>query len=128
MIKNTKKRNEILMIIQNTNKPLTAQEIYDAIFPTTSINLSTVYRNLELLCQENILLKEIRNDKKSYYQMNSYIHKHRVICTKCHCDIIISDCPLKKLENAIEKSTGYQLTSHIFELSGICPQCQSKEK
>lgn len=128
MIKNTKKRIEILTIIQNAKEPLTAQEIYNRMQFNTSINLSTIYRTLDLLSNDNLLLKETRNDKKSYYQINSNVHKHRVICTKCHADVIISDCPLKQFERNIEKTTGYQLTNHIFELSGICPHCQSKTK
>lgn len=128
MIKNTKKRNEILKIIQNNKVPITAQEIYNKICSKYQINLSTIYRTLNLLTKENLLLREIRNDKKSYYQINNNIHKHRIICTKCNSDVIISNCPLKKLEATIEKETGYKLTSHIFELRGLCPNCKVKIK
>lgn len=128
MVKNTKKRNEILKIIKDNKVPITAQEIYNSIYLNTSINLSTIYRTLDLLTNENIVIKEIRDDKKAYYQINNNIHKHRIICTKCNSDIMISNCPLKELENAIEKETGYKLTSHTFELRGLCPNCKSKLK
>lgn len=128
MIRNTKKRNEIINIIQGSSTPISAQEIYNKMSKNTTINLSTIYRTLELLTKENVLLQEIRNDKISYYQINNNVHKHRIICTKCNSNTIIDECPLKELEEHIKKDTGYKLTNHTFEVMGICPKCQSKIK
>lgn len=128
MIRHTKKREILIDIIKKENKPLTATNLYDICKEKNiPINLSTIYRFLNDLLNNNILIKEIRQDKNSYYEFNTKKHKHHIICEKCHKEVPLDICPLNQLENQILSSTGYKITSHTLEFRGICKECRNKK-
>ena len=58
-LKNTKKRQTILSILEKARKPLTAEEIYDKTIGHTRMSFSTVYRTLGALTEKQILMKEL---------------------------------------------------------------------
>ena len=50
-LKNTRQRSNILKIIASSHKPVTAEEIFEILkSEKTNINLSTIYRTLNILC------------------------------------------------------------------------------
>ena len=116
-LKNTKHRNDILNVISNSVLPLSAEEIYRV---NNNINLSTIYRTLNILTNKEVLIKE-NNNGVYYYQLNNHHHKHILVCSECSEKILIEDCPVNT--NKIAKSTGYKITGHNVELTSICPKC-----
>lgn len=122
-IKITKQRKSILEILENIDKPLAAEEIHTRLSDDTDMDLSTVYRNLNLLEEKNVLLKSSVNGI-SFYQLNNEDHKHFITCNICHKKFIIENCPVHDLEDIIEDETGFIIKGHNFEFSGICPDCQ----
>lgn len=122
-IKITKQRKSILEILENIDKPLAAEEIHTRLSDDTEMDLSTVYRNLNLLEEKNVLLKSSANGI-SFYQLNNEDHKHFITCNICHKKFIIENCPVHDLEDIIEDETGFIIKGHNFEFSGICPDCQ----
>ena len=122
-IKITKQRKSILEILENIDKPLAAEEIHTRLSDDTDMDLSTVYRNLNLLEEKNVLLKSSANGI-SFYQLNNEDHKHFITCNICHKKFIIENCPVHDLEDIIEDETGFIIKGHNFEFSGICPDCQ----
>lgn len=125
-LKNTKKRQIILTILEKAHKPLTAEEIYTETIGHTHMSFSTVYRSLGALTEKQILMKELMQDGKTYYQFNNNHHKHLLVCNICGEIIPIEGCPLHKLENDLISKTGYIITGHSLEFNGICPQCTEK--
>lgn len=124
----TKQRKLILETLLGFPNPLSAEEIFNLIKDEIRLDLSTVYRNLNTLEENEILLKTTDLDSISYYQINNDKHKHFITCTSCHKKFIIENCPVHSLEEKIEDETGFILTGHNFEFTGICPDCQRKEK
>lgn len=122
-LKNTKKRQIILSILEKTHKPLTAEEIYAETIGHTRMSFSTVYRSLGALTEKQILMKELMQDGKTYYQFNNNHHRHLLVCNMCGEIISIDDCPLHELENKLTSKTGYIITGHSLEFNGICPKC-----
>lgn len=122
-LKVTKQRTLILDTLVNSKKPLSADDIYEVIKKDLNVDLSTIYRNLNSLEEEGVLLRTTL-ENTSYYQINSRSHKHFITCTECHKKFTIDHCPVHELEGIIEKETGFILNSHNFEFSGICPECQ----
>ena len=125
-LKNTKKRQVILSILKEYNYAMTAEEIYEKTKPLLSMSVSTIYRALHTLSDKNIVIKSIRQDGKSYYQLQKYTHKHHLVCTVCQEVITIEHCPLEELEQKLAVHTGYQITGHSLEFFGICPNCTKK--
>ena len=122
----TKQRNLILDFINQTNKPVSGQEIYDSLREKMKIDLSTIYRNLNTLEEYNILLKTADIDGINYYQINNDDHKHFISCSVCHRKFIIENCPVHELEENLMAETGFIINGHNFEFYGICPDCQEK--
>ena len=100
-LKTTKKRMLILSILNNSNTPLTSEDILEVASKEVNINLSTVYRALNALTEKGILLKQLSNDGKTYYQINNREHKHQLVCSLCNKVVLVTCCPLKKIENDI---------------------------
>ena len=127
-LKSTRKRRLILTLLGEAPLPLTAEELYEQARQTTPISLSTVYRILAACTEHGLLLRSVSGDGRTYYQPNRHQHKHELRCTVCHEVVPIDECPLEKIEAELAQKTGYEITGHTFELSGICPRCAGKRK
>lgn len=127
-LKNTKQRHLVLLIIEQYKNPITAEEIYKILQNSDDhINLSTVYRTLNVLSIKNVLLKVLKTDGTAAYQLNDDLHNHYITCYRCHNSVLINKCPIKEMSERIEKDTGYVITGHSFQLTGLCPNCLKLE-
>lgn len=119
MIKLTKKRKIVYSCLKNANKPLNAEMIYENLI-NEDINLSTIYRAIEFLENNNLLLKFHFNNK-SYYIVNDETHSHYFICTNCLSTRKIS-C---KMDNVLStlKDDGFTITNHEMTVYGLCNSC-----
>lgn len=124
-LKTTKKRKIILSILERAHMPLTPEEIFEEATRHSSMSLSTVYRCLGALTDKKVLLKQVRQDGKTYYQFNNQTHKHLLVCSICSEIIPVDECPLHELELMLHNKTGYVITGHSLEFYGICPECAS---
>lgn len=125
-LKVTKNRKIILESLQKEENPISAEELFDKLKRENEIDLSTIYRNLNILEEKGVLLKTTNLDGINYYQINNSNHKHFLTCNNCHKKFVIEDCPVHELEEKIEKETGFIINGHNFEFTGICPDCQNK--
>lgn len=124
-MKNTKQRILIVDILQKAKKPLSANDILiRAIKKQPNIALTTIYRNLEML-YESDLITRYRIDEKEYcYELKKEEHTHYLICKNCKKKVDLPECPLKELEQSISNTTGFKITSHNLELEGYCDKCK----
>lgn len=122
-LKTTKNRLAILKILDASSGPMTAEEVYSMVAKEVQMSLSTAYRTLGTLSDKGILLKNLSQDGKTYYQFNNHQHKHQLVCTMCNETISIEDCPLTCMEEALIRKTGFVITGHSLEFLGICPKC-----
>lgn len=125
-LKQTKKRNLIISILEKSTAPLTAEEIMELSSKEVKISFSTVYRALNALADKNIVMKTVHQDGKLYYKIQSHTHQHVLKCIKCDECISIDACPLESLESNLCAETNYKITGHNLEFFGICPNCQDK--
>src|SRR5680860_1321831 len=78
-MKNTRHRKAILLLLEQSEHPKTAEELYIALREkTTSINLSTVYRTLDTFISKNLVIKSTMDDGKARYELNQHEHKHHL--------------------------------------------------
>lgn len=129
-IKHTRQREVIYKILENAQNPLSAQEIFTiTINLNENINLSTVYRILNLFFQKDIIVSvTVSNAKKELYEIKKKIHNHYIVCKLCEEKVAIRECPLKSFTRQIELETGYTLSNHKLELFGLCSTCRQKKK
>lgn len=129
-IKNTRQRQYVLEFLTTSKQPVTAETIYQSLYREmgeASLNMSTVYRVLDILVKHKIINKiNLLNDNKATYEFNRREHKHHLVCVKCNLVTPISGCPLKGYEQALTQSTHYEILEHKLEILGVCPKCQTK--
>lgn len=128
-LKNTKQRYTILSIIESTKEPITAEEIFkQLVIDDCKINLSTVYRTLHALTNKNVLLKILKGDGTAAYELNDLSHNHYITCSMCNSSVLIDSCPVKELSEMVSKNTGFKVTGHSLQLTGICSKCLESAK
>lgn len=119
----TKARRELLKVL--AHYPLTVQEIYnDLIEKKIHIDLTSVYRSLELFVTMGIVREvDLGEDKKRYEMIDKNNHHHHLICNNCKLieDVVVNEDYLLKTVGANLK---FKIDHHNLEFFGLCQNCQ----
>lgn len=125
-LKVTPQRRIILDILKDNHKRLTAEEIADEIKKVhPSVSVATVYRNLNLMVDINLLCRVNLHNGPARYQINQG-HNHQLVCMECGDAIDLGICPMQGKVNQIVEEIGFKVDDHYFEIRGICKDCQDK--
>lgn len=121
-MKNTKQKQIILDIVNNSYEHLTAYQIYEqAKLYIPNISLGTVYRNLKYMVENKLIKKIVMNNESDRFdRIDEHIH---FICSKCQQIIDISDYKIDK-RNSVEDNL---VLSYEIILRGICKDCQKED-
>jgi len=128
-LKSTRSRLEILQVFNSSNKCLTAMEIYEILDKDKKVvDLSTVYRTLDILYSHSIIDKFDLGDGKYNYKLKDKGHKHLIKCDICNNYVEI-DCPMPQISEYVKFKTGVTLIDTCVNLNrGICKDCSLKDK
>ena len=86
---------------------------------------ATVYRTLELLVDSGLVRKVDLGHGHSHYElMVDHTHHEHMICLKCGKVIEFSDKEMEGDLNKLCKKSGFEHTSHRFEIFGHCDKCR----
>ena len=122
----TKQRRVIFEELRKLDSHPTADEVYEmARVRLPRISLGTVYRNLEILSEYDMIRKLELGGTQKRFDGNLGNHYH-VRCIRCGS---IEDVPLEPLttiENAIRKVSDYEIIGSRLEFIGVCPQCKKE--
>lgn len=121
----TPARKQIINIFLHfDNQLINATELYQFIRKDNQkINFSTIYRNLEVLLECNLLEKLQFENGTRYKLSKSDSHGHHLICKLCHKTEPIPYCPILELESSL-KDSGFLPTEHRLEIYGYCKVCR----
>ena len=118
------KQKEIILsvLIKNSEKLLSVNQIQELLPEDENINSATVYRNMQNFMELNII--ETMIDEKGFakyvIRCNSE-HHHHMICTECGKMIsILCD---KNRFNDLTKEHGFIEEYHSLEIYGVCKNC-----
>lgn len=120
----SKQRELVLQKVEQLCDHPTAEEIFDlAARECPGLSLGTVYRNLNLLCENGRLLKVPIPGASDRFDHTLVDHAH-AYCTQCGSvtDVLPEALPL--LQDALREGSGFQVRQMNLVLEGICPQCQ----
>ncbi len=123
MMRLTAQRKQILDILKGASLPLSAEMILESL-PQDAMNLSTVYRTLDLFFAEEIVSKSYMNHT-TYYYLNHKDHHHYMICLNCQKMYEI-DCHVHHIADDIAQKHGFKITHHDMTVYGYCKSCQEK--
>lgn len=122
----TGKRKEIIELLLQEDRYISAKELLELLkeqYPRVSFD--TVYRNLSLLRDEQIIEETTFGDGGSKFRItcDTDHHHHHYICTECGKTEVVADCPMDALE--LKAPPGFQIKSHRFEIFGLCHVCKA---
>ncbi len=128
MIRLTTQRQIILEELSKVKTHPTASELYDMVRKRLPrIGLGTVYRNLELMAENGMILKLEVGGTQKRFDATTEDHYH-IRCSRCGR---VDDIDIPVIDSLVEsaaKSTSYQILGHHVEFTGICPDCQKSGK
>lgn len=125
-IKRTRQRESVLSILENSEKPLSAADIYSEMEKNGETAwMSTVYRVLELFIKHDMVIKtNVMNHEMAVYELNRFEHKHYAVCINCHKMISMDNCPMDKSIPELEDN-GFRVMGHNLEIFGYCKDCKT---
>ena len=141
-LKVTKSRIAIYKALEKKEYPCTAEELSKDIVDE-DINLSTIYRTLNSFTDKGLVKLEVNERKENVFSLEKaeipFFHphvfslekdedKHILVCKCCHKRVPIEGCPYHKVNEKIEKETGFLIEDQNTEIYGLCPDCRKKIK
>jgi Fe2+ or Zn2+ uptake regulation protein len=127
--RNTKQKQLILTILNESGRPMSINEIYGQIvLELPKIAKSTIYRNIDSLLNQNLIDKYHLKDNEIFYRIkaNRNEHKHVVICDDCKKVFDLPSCPIHAIEDAMV-GEGFIIKDHQIQINGICKNCANTE-
>ncbi|EYE87292.1 hypothetical protein Q428_14085 [Fervidicella metallireducens AeB] len=118
----TNQRKALLEVLyENDGNVLSVEDLYSKTKSKCSqTNLSTIYRNLEILEEINLVHKTLIDNTTAFYKLKCEdSHHHHLICKGCGKTEAIDFCPFKDFKNNIPNNN-FKITEHKFELFGYC--------
>ena len=127
MIRLTTQRQIIMEELAKVKSHPTASDLYDMVRKRLPrIGLGTVYRNLELMADNGMILKLEVGGTQKRFDATTKPHYH-IRCSCCgkveDMDVTVTD----DLVKAATKSSLYQILGHRVEFTGTCPGCQQSQ-
>jgi len=124
----SRQRTDILGIFLNTEKHLTAEELYETVkkkYP--GVGRATVYRTLKLICDCGIG-RELRLEDGILRYEHLYGHEHHdhLICIECGRSVEVFNPKIEQLQEEIASKEGFIIKRHRLQIYGICKNCKKR--
>ncbi|MDP3964878.1 MAG: Fur family transcriptional regulator [bacterium] len=118
-------RFRLLELLSNSSTPLSVPEIIGKLSQQNlKPNKTTLYREIDFLMNQDILVEVRLHDRKKRYEITQQ-HHHHLVCLKCDS---ITDIKLKqdlgREETRLAKRFNFAIERHALEFFGYCNNCQ----
>lgn len=123
----TEARKAVVAAALEAGAPVSAQDVAAALKErSVSANVTTVYRELEFLCERGVLAPVSFTDGVRRYESATLGHHHHLICLGCKKveDVVVPHGEVHRAERAIEKERGFAVLRHALEFYGTCAACR----
>ncbi|MBB6638457.1 Fur family transcriptional regulator [Cohnella thailandensis] len=122
-VRMTPQRYAILQFLMESHVHPKADDIYRALSPQyPSLSVATVYNNLKLFVDAGLVRELTYGDNSSRFDADLSDHYH-AICTNCGTMVDFEHEPVREVEDAARKLTGFVVHGHRMEIYGLCPTC-----
>jgi len=105
---------------------LSPVQIYQRV-QQTGMTEATVYRTLEFLAGNGVLLVADRGNGHLAYELSGEAH-HHIICRTCGKQMESEPALLAPAISQMESETGYRLNAGHITFFGLCPECQPNSR
>ncbi len=121
----TPQRLMVLAAIEESNNHISAEEIYSQVcakYPR--VNISTVYRTLELLKGLGLVMETDLEEGRVRYHVAEKGHHHHLVCQRCGVIIDLDESVLSLLKNALLQQYDFAADLRHLAIFGHCLNCQ----
>jgi Fur family ferric uptake transcriptional regulator len=106
---------------------VSAAELADAVRERApELHRSTVYRTLDVLVEDGLVLRTDLGGDRSYYELASEHHHHHVVCTGCGAIAHVHDEAIGAAVACVQAASGYRLERQELTFAGLCPACAAQ--
>jgi len=124
--RSSRQRQLVRRVIEESLDHPTAQTVFErARRALPSISLGTVYRNLQLLVDQGVLLERKLGTRPARYEARRQRHYH-ICCLRCGALEDLAVPYQEALDRRVARMVRYRLQEHRMEFFGICPRCQTR--
>ncbi len=121
----TPQRMMILSAIENSDDHISAEEIYTQVLAKyPHVNISTVYRTLELLKQLGLVTETDLGGGRVRYHPADKGHHHHLVCQKCGAIIDIDESTLARLQDVLLARYNFSASLRHVAIFGLCENCR----
>ena len=121
----TPQRALILSVIDDLSGHISAEEIYAAVVKKYAhVNISTVYRTLELLKKENLVTETDLGGGRYRYHPADKGHHHHLVCLECGATIDLEEEALASLKDMLIRKHGFIADLKHIAIMGHCVDCK----
>jgi Fur family ferric uptake transcriptional regulator len=120
----TPQRLMILEQVEQAEGHISAEEIFQRIcqrYP--NLNISTVYRTLELLKGLGLVTETDMGDGRVRFHAMGKGHHHHLVCSACGKVIDLDEAELEPLNELLKRRYGFRAELHHLAIFGRCSQC-----
>lgn len=120
----TPQRLMIVSAIENSDAHISAEEIYaQVVAKYPHVNISTVYRTLELLKQLGLVTETDFGEGRVRYHPVGKGHHHHLVCTECGTVIDLDESILSDLKGALLRECQFSADLRHLAIFGRCVKC-----
>lgn len=124
----TPQRRTVVELLAHAANPITIQELLGL---EHELAQSSVYRNLAVLEEAQIVNRVLSSDEFARYELAEHLtdhHHHHLICSGCGAvaDFTVSSELEQQLDSAVaeaERRSGFRADHHRLDLVGVCAAC-----
>ena len=120
----TPQRLMILNAINGARGHISAEEIYESICQNyPGLNISTVYRTLELLKEIGLVTETDMGDGRVRFHSAGHEHHHHLVCSVCGRVIDLDEEMLIPLTTTLKEKYGFCADLQHMAIFGRCKGC-----
>ena len=121
----TPQRMMILSAIEDSDNHISAEEIHTQIVARyPRVNISTVYRTLELLRDLGMVTETDLGEGRVRYHPADKGHHHHLVCRKCGAIIDLDESILASLKSALIREYKFDADLRHLAILGQCLNCR----
>lgn len=120
----TPQRLMVISAIENSDGHISAEEIYTQVaakYP--HINISTVYRTLELLKRLNLVTETDLGGGQLRFHPAGKGHHHHLVCQQCGAIIDLDESVLSPLKDTLRREYKFSADLRHLAIFGRCAKC-----
>lgn len=121
----TPQRIMILEAVEQADDHISAEDIYIQVRNRYQyMNISTVYRTLELLDKLGLVIKTDFGEGRVKYHPTDKGHHHHLVCQQCGAIIDIDESTLSRLQDVLFARYRFSASLRHVAIFGLCENCR----